>query len=190
MKGSSLSIAVCLLAPLSLLRADWPAGSFSIVHDPTGTWIARLHRKAVGDSAHRIVLYKLDQDKEAFSLQRSITHVGPHAPNHALITNDGEYLVTFDSSFSIGTGKHVVVVYGKSGRSLKTWSLEEILTPQDLNLVVRSVSNRRWRQTVRLDFSEPHRVIVSGPKVMISRVEAATYTYTLNLDELSWTKVR
>lgn len=189
MKTSTFRAALCLLAPLSLLRADWPAGAFSVVHDSTGTWLARLERKSVDNAAHRIAVYKLEEDKKAFSLQRSITHVDPDAPNHALITNDGEYVVTFDSSGNIGIGEHVVVVYGKVSKPLKAWKLEEILTPEDLRSVTGSVSHRWWRQAVRWDSSYPHRLIVSGPKAMDTSKGVKKYTYTLELDELTWKKV-
>ena len=66
------------------------------------------------------------------------------APMHALVSNDGRYVVTLDNWASLGYGVDVVVVYDHQGAMRKRTNLES-LSPYPLNQYRITVSSLWWR---------------------------------------------
>lgn len=67
------------------------------------------------------------------------------APVSALITDDGNYLVTFDNWASMGYGDNAVVIYNANdGSMIKKLALTDFLTESDYAKLSRSVSSIWW----------------------------------------------
>ncbi len=64
------------------------------------------------------------------------------APVSALVSDGGEYFVTFDNWHTVGYGDDVVVIYGPGGKLVKKLALSDIV-PTTSNLP-RSVSSIFW----------------------------------------------
>jgi hypothetical protein len=71
-----------------------------------------------------------------------------NCPVHAIVSNDGSSVVTFDNWYSAGYGVNVMVIYNEIGDAKKTYKLEEI-TPYPLNDYTRTISSIWWRSGVR-----------------------------------------
>ncbi|NQU31729.1 MAG: hypothetical protein HQ521_00705 [Bacteroidetes bacterium] len=69
--------------------------------------------------------------------------VNKTAPEEAIVTNDGEYVLTFDDWFYIGKGENVIVVYDKKGDKLQNYRLNEFC-PFPINDLTETVSSIPW----------------------------------------------
>ena len=67
------------------------------------------------------------------------------APVDVLLTDDGARLVTFDNWHSMGYGDDAVVIYDKRGDLVRKLSLEQMLPPDYVRYLPRSVSSLNWR---------------------------------------------
>jgi len=92
---------------------------------PTGTVYAR--RKLAGYSR-----------KTTFQLLNEVS------PVSAVVSNNGEYFVTFDNWHSVGYGDDVVVIYRTDGTVIKKFGLEDLFTEGDIETFSRSTSSRNW----------------------------------------------
>lgn len=72
------------------------------------------------------------------------------APVDALVSNDGQRVVTFDNWSSVGFGKNVLVIYDGSGAMLRSFALEELLPEPYALAMDRSVSSRDWRRGIEI----------------------------------------
>ena len=66
------------------------------------------------------------------------------APVHAMVSDDGKYLVTFYNWYSVGYGVDVLVVYNEKGMMLKRHMLEDI-SPFPINTYPVTISSLWWR---------------------------------------------
>lgn len=66
------------------------------------------------------------------------------APVSALVTEDAAYVVTFDDWHSVGFGEHVVVIYRGDGSVVRSYKLTDILPPDYVRALPRSVSSLWW----------------------------------------------
>jgi hypothetical protein len=82
---------------------------------------------------------------------RSFPLLNEVAPVDALVSSDGQYLVTFDNWHSVGWGDHVVVIYRGDGSVVKKYSLVELLSEKKVDKLPRSVSSIWWGGEHRLD---------------------------------------
>ena len=73
------------------------------------------------------------------------------SPVTAVVANGGWRIVTFDNYYSVGFGDEVIVFYNETGDLIKKYSLEDLLSKEELDRVPRSVSSRWWRNRVHLD---------------------------------------
>ena len=73
------------------------------------------------------------------------------SPVTAVVANGGWRIVTFDNYYSVGYGDEVIVFYNETGDLIKKYSLENLLSKEELDRVPRSVSSRWWRNRVHLD---------------------------------------
>lgn len=88
-------------------------------------------------------LYKLDADK-GYQQEWSQPLVNDVFPAGALVSNAGEYVVTFDNWHSVGYGDNVVVIYDSQGQLIKKFSLEDILSKETITKICVTVSSRWW----------------------------------------------
>jgi hypothetical protein len=75
----------------------------------------------------------------------------PLAPVRAVVADGGWRVITFDNYYSVGYGDEVIVFYNETGDLIKKYSLEDLLSKEELDRIPRSVSSRWWRSQVRLD---------------------------------------
>lgn len=74
------------------------------------------------------------------------------APVDVLVSNTGNYVITFNEWGNRGYGEHTVVIYGPDGKVVKKFSLKNFLTKQEIrNKVPRSVSSINWGYAYFLD---------------------------------------
>lgn len=73
------------------------------------------------------------------------------SPVSALVSDTGNYVVTFDNWSSEGRGDNVVVIYNENGKVIKTFRLEDILSPTETIRLSRSVLSTMWGRGHELD---------------------------------------
>jgi TonB family protein len=66
------------------------------------------------------------------------------SPVSALVSNRGDFVVTFDNWHSVGYGDDVVVIYRSDGTLVTKFGLEDLLTEGDIETLPRSVSSIHW----------------------------------------------
>lgn len=66
------------------------------------------------------------------------------SPVSAIVSGQGDYVVTFDNWHSVGYGDDVVVIYDAQGVLVKKFGLEDLLTEGDIERLPRSVSSIWW----------------------------------------------
>lgn len=86
-------------------------------------------------------LYSIDIKDSALIWKRPL--LNEISPVHAIISNDGSSVATFDNWYSIGYGVNVFVIYNENGDAKKTYKLEEI-SPFPLNDYRMTISSLNW----------------------------------------------
>jgi hypothetical protein len=66
------------------------------------------------------------------------------APAHALVSDDGRHVVTFDNWFSIGHGDDVIVIYREDGSAVRALALTNLVPPIYKALLRHTVSSVDW----------------------------------------------
>ncbi len=66
------------------------------------------------------------------------------APVHALVSDSGEHVVSFDNWHSVGYGDNIVAIYGHGGKMVKKMSLPDIFPERMIARLPRSVSSIFW----------------------------------------------
>jgi hypothetical protein len=66
------------------------------------------------------------------------------SPVSAMVAPSGRYVVTFDNWHSIGRGQHVVVIYDRQGRLIRSLELGDIIPPEWIRGLSHSVSSTAW----------------------------------------------
>jgi hypothetical protein len=190
---SIFAALVLLVCNAASSLADSPPGHSTMAADPIGATIARIEEvdfsapKGSPNEKARISLYKFDPKENRYAYSRTIAHVGPTAPNLVLLTRNAEFVIAFDSSGQIGRGDRVVIVYNGEGKLLCQWSLEEILSKDDIKEVPKSTSSTWWRSDALVLDPLPM-IVISGPKELAIGTVTHRYRYVLNLETLTWEK--
>jgi hypothetical protein len=85
-------------------------------------------------------------DKGKMKTLWTIPLVNEVSPVDALISDNGDYVVTFDNWHSVGYGDDAVVIYrAADGGLVKKFALTDFLTESDFNELSRSVSSIWWQ---------------------------------------------
>lgn len=99
--------------------------------------------KGVKDNRPTGAFYVRRADGE-YSRKWEFPLVNEVAPVSALVSNRGNYVVTFDNWHGVGYGDDVVVIYRSDGVLVKKASLEDLLTEGDIETLPHSVSSIWW----------------------------------------------
>lgn len=91
-----------------------------------------------------------------------VNEVGPVT---ALVSDSGQYLVTFDNWHSRGYGNDTIVIYRTDGSLIRSLSLEDVLTTKDIAALPRSVSSIHWGAADYID---------EGSNLLVLRIERCT----------------
>ena len=77
------------------------------------------------------------------------------APVSALISDNGDYVITFDNWHGVGYGDNVVAIYsGKTGTLIKKLGLADFLTESDIYNLPESTSSIHWHGTHQIDYAK------------------------------------
>lgn len=99
--------------------------------------------KGLRDNQAKATLYVRRSDG-AYSRKSEFPLVNEVSPVSALVSNDGNYVVTFDNWHGVGYGDDVVVLYRPNGSVIKKFALEDLLTEGDIETLPHSVSSIWW----------------------------------------------
>lgn len=82
------------------------------------------------------------------------------SPVSALISNNGEYVITFDNWHGVGYGDNVVTIYnGLTGKLIKKLGLTNFLTESDIYELPASVSSIHWHGTHQIDYEKKQLIL-------------------------------
>jgi Gram-negative bacterial TonB protein C-terminal len=90
------------------------------------------------------------------------------SPVSAIVSNDGDYVVTFDNWHGTGYGDNVVVIYNASnGNLIKKLGLTDFLTESDVAGLTHSVSSIWWSGVHMFDYEKKQLIltVLGGLKV-------------------------
>lgn len=114
--------------------------------------------KGVQDNRAKGAFYVRDSNG-GYSRKNMFPLVNEVAPVSALVSNNGDYMVTFDNWHSVGYGDDVVVIYRSDGTLVKKFGLEDVLTAGDIDTFRRSVSSMSWGGEHYIDESQGQLVL-------------------------------
>lgn len=100
---------------------------------------------------------EVETEELGYRFLRRIALRNPRILLTAIITNNAQFLVTFDDWCSQGTTENAVVVYDLERGTARAHALEEFLPAPHREALGRSISNVSWR-------GEPHTI---GSKQMM-----------------------
>lgn len=99
--------------------------------------------EGVPDNWPRAFFCAVDRN-DKLNLITAFKLVNEVAPVTALVSDDGQYLVTFDNWHSVGYGNDAIVIYRADGSLIRSLSIEDVLTTKDIAVLPRSVSSIHW----------------------------------------------
>ena len=157
------------LLPVALRADSWmPPAPHAFLSDNSGI-VVRVDPGSMntdGSTAKtaRCRFFRYSEEKKTYEFWREHDLVNDTLPCDVLTPNDGSFLVTFDDYFGMGTSANTVVVYDSSGRMLKKWALDDILSDVEIRELPASVSSIHWRSDVGVMMGSQHEVYISPPK--------------------------
>lgn len=101
------------------------------------------------------------------------------APVSVLISNSGQYVVTFDNWHEVGYGDNVIVIYNEKGQLKKKYPLEDIMSANESGRIWQSTSSRNWGYNHYID-SEKEQLVL---RLYIFHDERARSLTAQQLDE-------
>jgi len=122
------------------------------------------------------VLFKPgNEGKDVAIWKRELVNV----PHRAMITDDGKYVVTFDTWGRVGY-EHSLVIYGERGKLVADHPLDALLSRAEITeRVQHSVSSRWWLREATTSFNERNdELIITLKWGKVLRVALATGTVT------------
>ena len=114
-------------------------------------------------------------DGEAVRWTRELVNI----PVRAFVTNNGAYVVTFDTWARLGY-EHALVIYGEQGAVVADYNLEHLLSAQEIaTSVVQTATTRPWLQgaTIAFDTSQAA-IVIALPWGKTIRVTLSSGTIT------------
>ena len=102
------------------------------------------------DNYARAIFY-VRESNGSYTKKSVFPLVNQISPVNALVSADGNYLVTFDNWHRVGLGDDVVVIYRSNGTLNKKFSLEDLFTEVDVKSFFRTASSRWWGSHHYLD---------------------------------------
>jgi len=82
------------------------------------------------------------------------------SPVSAIVSNDGNYVITFDNWHGVGYGDNVVAIYhGLTGKLIKKLGLKDFLTESDIYNLPASTSSIHWHGTHQIDDEKKHLIL-------------------------------
>ena len=137
------------LACLQRTNADqWEAPSVRGAISDDGDTVLRVVPAQRGAKATALV-YRRSSADDVFRLERSFDLVNRVAPVHIAVSRGGEWFVTVDEWGSAGYS-NAVVLYDQEGRHVRTWTVEELMSGDEISKLRVSVSSRDWASSLTI----------------------------------------
>jgi hypothetical protein len=109
-------------------------------------------------------LTKWDSKEQSYKFLRRLALRNPIRPRTAVITNDGQFLVTFDDYCEMGRTPNTVVIYDLQRGTSHPHALADFLPASYRKTLEESISNTLWRGDPDVGTHvHPHRVYLSSP---------------------------
>lgn len=159
-------LLVCVAAPA---RADtWAEPKTVKVPSANGKYTALVVPRPLGrreaKDADKPIVHVYEGEPGAggkWSTLWKVKLTNDVAPVETHLSNDSRLLVTLDEWHNVGGGENVVAFYaapaaggGKEGRQLARYSLDQIMSRQEIQKVRMSVSSTWWREHGRTFLDE------------------------------------
>ncbi len=147
------ALVLPLLAIAAVAAVYGPARS-SIAASPDCQWLLKVVPGSFGSDLAadgsrlpaQAIVYRFDVTENAFVQAATSPLRNKHAPKTAMISNGGEFIVTLDDwEPEVGRTGNAVVVCGGNGQFVRSWALEDFLTPEDLRKANRPIINSLGR---------------------------------------------
>ncbi len=158
-----------MLLPVSLRADSWGPPTPSVHVSENAGLIARVEPGSTnpdgsGAKSAHCRFYRYSEEKKMYEFWREHDLVNGARPCSVVIPDDGSFLVTFDDYMGVGTSENTVVVYDASGRILKKWALNDILSDAEIKELPSSTMSIHWRGDVGVMTSRQHEVYISPPE--------------------------
>ena len=112
--------------------------------DPSSRW-SRENKKPPAQGT----VFVYDEKTHGYAFSATFNLRNPWAPWAAVISDDAQFIATFDDhGDGFGCTENAVVVYRRSGEVVHAWSLEDILSAEEIKLLGPQAMNssaRHWR---------------------------------------------
>jgi len=179
-----IAAAVVLLAGAVDVADEWVWPPPRVFAASDGGYALRIIPAATGKTTpgpapfgiSQALLFKPGAEgKDAAIWKRELVNV----PHRAIVTDDGKYVVTFDTWGRVGF-EHSLVIYGEQGKLVADHPLEALLSRAEIaERVQHSVSSRWWLRDATTSFNDRNdelTITLKWGKVL--RVALATGTVT------------
>ncbi|KEO88809.1 hypothetical protein EH31_15345 [Erythrobacter longus] len=192
------AVVVAFVKPEPLCADSWPApfqetylsecGQFRLIVDPAPD----TEVDAYYDSQH--TGFASEQPHANAKLEARIqsggwetTWQGPLenviAPTHAMVKDDGRYVVTFDNWYSTGHGKNVLVIYREDGSLVRSMELTDIVPQYYKDTLPHSVSSVNWLTDALFVENEDAIILeIDGPGSSFAASDEDTVFLKIELD--------
>lgn len=135
-------ICVILIGCINLAADTWAPPEPQKYYSPDSGYCFEI---IPGDSMHAckgILSRVLDEgDYQPVWTAQLVNEISPVT---AVVSDEGNYVATFDNWYRIGWGDDVVVIYGMDGESVAKFGLKDILSADELEKIPRTVASRWW----------------------------------------------
>lgn len=104
------------------------------------------------------------------------------APVSALVSDDGQFLVTFDNWHSVGYGQTMVVIYRADGSVVRMFSLHDFLSEEEIIELPRTISSIEWAyDKPAIHGSSLVLQVVDGARCPTSLTNPLPFTFEIDL---------
>ena len=154
---SAAAVSADSFAPPSVQTATSPSGSVVVTVIP-----AMLSCAASESDCEPAARAIVEFDRGGMrGPSRTVRLRNREAPGYALVTDDGERLVTVNDYASAGFGDNVLVVYDERGEIIANHALADFLPEEYINGLPRTASTLRW-------WSAPVRLLPGTRQAIVS----------------------
>jgi hypothetical protein len=152
-----LLAAIFALLPLSFAYGDTCSASPTtaiISHD--GNIAVRIDPGSPAESGKTrtecvATLTKWNPEDQSYRFLRRLILRNPVRPDTAIITNDAQFLITFDDYCEAGTTENTVVIYDLQHGTSHARALKDFLPASYRATLERSISSIRWQYDASVD---------------------------------------
>lgn len=172
----ALAAIAALVTPALVAADSWPGSRPQVYTSSAGTHRFRTRPPQLSTwsgKSHGTLVTVAPDGSETASWARDLVNI----PVLAFVADDGKHVVTLDTWAKLGY-EHALVVYGEGGAVVVDYTLEDLLSSDDIaSFVVHTMNARRWLQGATMAF-EPgeHTFVIRLQWGKVIRVALSTGT--------------